>query len=408
MSPPFGLNRIGFLATACSLRLPPSSGQPGQTLTIVHVNDVHSHLAPESGAFEFEVDGVPTQAGWGGFARVTQAFDLAGSDVLKLHGGDALQGTLYYTLYKGEADAQLMNTVCFDAMVVGNHEFDDSDVGLQRFIAALHSGTCKTPVLGANIHPQVGTPLAPQTPRDWFKASVIKHVSGMNVGLIGVTDRTKAAGSTRALKSTQFEDEATAIQREVDRLKAQGIDRIVVLSHMGFTHDLAVIPRVSDIDVVIGGDSHTLQGDFASLGLAPNGQPLPYPYLTRNKNGDTVCVAHAWEYAKAIGELKVEYAPDGRVQACGGRARLLIGNAFQQKNTQGKWAPVDEPRRQHIAQHLARNPNVLLTEGAVRAEAVLTAFSERIDQHKATRIARLSEDLCFVRVPGESVNRNGS
>ena len=80
---------------------------------------------------------------------------LAGTpNLLKLHAGDAITGSLYYTFFKGKADAQMMNSICFDALVPGNHEFDDGDGVFKGFLDALadpaNGGNCKTPTVSAN------------------------------------------------------------------------------------------------------------------------------------------------------------------------------------------------------------------------------------------------------------------
>ena len=85
------------------------------------------------------------------------ALATPGRNVLKLHAGDAITGDLYYTQSEGQADAELMNTACFDAFAIGNHEFDGGDAGLVKFIDYLHAGACKTPVLSANIGPAAGS-----------------------------------------------------------------------------------------------------------------------------------------------------------------------------------------------------------------------------------------------------------
>lgn len=105
------------------------------------------------------LDGTATQVELGGFQRYAGR-----SDVIKLHAGDAITGTRYPTLFRGEADAALMNTVCFDAFALGNHEFDNGDAGLKVFLDHLRSGSGQTPVLAANVTPQAGTPLAGRTP----------------------------------------------------------------------------------------------------------------------------------------------------------------------------------------------------------------------------------------------------
>ncbi|MET1537576.1 metallophosphoesterase, partial [Burkholderia sola] len=113
------------------------AGQPLE-LRILHINDHHSTLESKSKTLQLDAgtgkaEAVAVDAA--GFPRVTQAMEeLAAQspNVLKLHAGDALTGTLYFNRAgaDGEADAALMNTVCFDAFTLGNHEFDKGDSGL--------------------------------------------------------------------------------------------------------------------------------------------------------------------------------------------------------------------------------------------------------------------------------------
>ena len=105
-------------------------------ITILHINDHHSHLRADK-RMGIKIDGKSTRTISGGFPAVVSMFKNLSNgkdNVIKLHAGDAITGDLYYTLFKGEADAKLMNEVCFDAFTVGNHEFDDGDTGLARFL----------------------------------------------------------------------------------------------------------------------------------------------------------------------------------------------------------------------------------------------------------------------------------
>ena len=107
------------------------SSQP-LVLNIAHINDHHSNLEPIE--LTLQLDGQATTVEVGGFPRITSLFNEAEAEhanLLKLHAGDAVTGTLYYTFYEGQADAELMNTVCFDAFALGNHEFDDGDAQLK-------------------------------------------------------------------------------------------------------------------------------------------------------------------------------------------------------------------------------------------------------------------------------------
>ncbi|TXT40596.1 MAG: 5'-nucleotidase [Comamonadaceae bacterium] len=241
-----------------------------------------------------------TQVELGGFARQTAMFKSIAStpNLLKLHAGDAITGSLYYTFFKGAADAQLMNSICFDAFIPGNHEFDDGDSTLKGFLDELGKGSCQTPTLSANIVPQAGTALAPSASGSYFKPYVIKTIDGVKVGIVGVTAAVKTMNSSRPLASTQFLDEVSSVQKVIDSLKAQDIRHIVLMTHQGYDADKAMAPKLTDVDVIIGGDSHTQLGDFSALGVTSSG---PYPTVVTNKDGASVCIGQAWEYAKAFG-----------------------------------------------------------------------------------------------------------
>lgn len=379
---------------------------PPLSMTIAHINDVHSNLDPASTAFELTVDGVATQAVLGGFARVAQAFKAydGRQDVLKLHAGDALTGTLYYTLYKGAADAAMMNTVCFDAMAVGNHEFDDGDAALRSFIDALTTPTCQTPVLSANITPQVGTPLAPKASDDYIKPYTVKTIQGVDVGIVGLTVKGKTRNSSRPLASTDIADEALAAQSAIDALKAKGIRHIVLLTHLGYEADKALAAQLTDVDVIVGGDSHTLLGDFGALGLPATAGD--YPTRAVNKDGDMVCIGQAWEYAKAIGDMQVRFDAQGRLTACSGQASLIVGEPFKRKDGAGNWVSTDATTTATIKTALAAVPAAKVLSDDAQAASTLKTYSDEVNARKATRIATLTEDLCLVRVPGESTNRS--
>lgn len=373
-------------------------------IDIAHVNDHHSQLEPFANV-ELTIDGVATRVELGGFARQTALFKEVAKrpNVLKLHAGDAITGTLYYTFFKGAADAQMMNTVCFDALTLGNHEFDDGDAGLKFFVDQLHAGACKTPVLGANVVPAIGTPLAPAKPDDVVKPYVVKTVNGVRVAVIGITIAGKTSNSSRPLPTTVFDDEVTAAQRTIDALKRDGVRHIVLLTHQGYEADKAMASKLTDVDVIVGGDSHTLLGDFASYGIASSG---PYPTLVTNKDGDRVCIGQAWEYAKAFGLMNVKFDDRGRVESCAGQASLVVGDRFQRRDAAGAWAQVGDADRDAIVASLARQPAVRVVTPDADAAAILATYKSQVDAEKAKAIGSASEALCLVRVPGESTNRS--
>lgn len=377
------------------------------TLNIAHINDHHSQLEPQAHA-ELTLDGQPTRVSLGGFARISSVFkqlEASTPNLLKLHAGDAITGTLYYTFFRGAADARMMNTVCFDAFALGNHEFDDGDAVLRGFLDELGQGDCRTPVLAANVQPAAGSPLAASGGRSPIQPYTIKTVGGARVGIVGIAIADKTVNSSRPLASTQFLDEVTSAQRAIDELKRQGVHHIVLLTHQGYARDQAMARRLSGVDVVIGGDSHSLLGDFSTVGLKSAGA---YPTVTQNRDGETVCIGQAWEYAKAIGLMNVRFDDRGRVQACGGQASLVIGDSFARKDAEGKWVPLGATEQAALQQSLQKQPAVRVTAEDPRASQVLAGYSSRVNEQKTRQIGQATEALCLVRVPGEGTNRSAS
>jgi 5'-nucleotidase/UDP-sugar diphosphatase len=374
-------------------------------LNIAHVNDHHSQLAAIP-AFEIALGGVPTRVELGGFARLTTLFKQAEDTVpnlLKIHAGDAITGTLYYTFYKGAADAEMMNTVCFDAFALGNHEFDDGDAALASFLDELAEGDCDTPVLAANVKPQVGTPLAPAAADDYILPYATKVVDGVTVGLVGIDISGKTQNSSRPLDTTVFENEVTAAQRAIDVLKADGVRHVVLVTHQGYETDKRMAAELTDVDVIIGGDSHSLLGDFAAQSVASAG---PYPTVVTNKDGDTVCIGQAWEYAKAFGLMNVRFDELGAVASCTGQASLVIGDSFARYDGTGTWAPLDDAARAALLDALDAQPAIAVVQPDAAAQAILATYTDRIDVEKARVIGSTSEALCLTRVPGEATNRS--
>lgn len=372
------------------------------TLQIAHINDHHSQLEPVANA-ELMLGGQPTRVSLGGFARVTAAMreiETTSPNLLKLHAGDAITGTLYYTFFNGQADARLMNTVCFDAFTLGNHEFDDGDEALKGFLTELAQGDCKTPVLSANVQPQRGTPID-----GMVQPYTVRTVGGVQVGIVGLTISDKTAQSSRPLRTTQFLPEVAAAQSAIDRLKRQGVRHIVLLTHQGHGRDVAMAAQLTDVDVIIGGDSHSLLGHFDAVGVKAAG---PYPTVSKNRDGDPVCVGQAWEYTKALGLMNVSFDAQGRVTQCGGQAQLLLGDDFARKAADGRWVAMPDAERAALAQSLKAVPAVRVQAPDAQAAQLLASYTTQVNAQRQLQVGALRESLCLVRVPGEGTNRSAS
>jgi len=371
------------------------------SLRVVHINDHHSHLQSESASLT--IDGVETDVTLGGFPRVVSMINqLSNSSdpVLKLHAGDAITGDLYYTLFKGEADAALMNQVCFDAFELGNHEFDDGDSGLVSFLDDLNSGNCNTTVLGANVVPEVGiSPLAQNTSTDYIQPYLIKSYGDQKVGIIGLDIASKTKNSSSPDATTEFLDETATAQSYIDELKEQGINQIILLTHYQYENDLTLAANLTDVDVIVGGDSHTLLGnEFEDFGLNPAG---PYPTQVTNKDGNPVCVVQAWQYSYVVGELNVEFNNEGNIESCTGQPHLLLGNEFSRDDINGNSVSVTGNELAAIESSIEASPVLDIVEEDATSATILEGYSEQVDVLKTTVIGSSNDDLCLERIPGQ-------
>ena len=374
-------------------------------VNIVHINDSHSHLDEEKSTLNLE-----TAAGkrekidvtMGGFARVAAYIKQVAAtekNLIKIHAGDAITGDLYYTLKEGEAEAALMNTVCFDTLTLGNHEFDNQDAGLKKFIDFLQStGNCptKTQVVSANTVFGTSSPLY-QSPL--VKPYTIIEKEGQKIGIIGITVAGKTKTSSRPNSDTTFSDELTTAQKMIDTLRSQGINKIILQTHVGYDVDKNLASQLSGVDVIVGGDSHTLIGDskLKDMGLTPQGD---YPTIIKNKDGQNTCVVTAWQYAYEVGQLKVNFDKDGNVTQCGGRANVLIGDTFKRNDT--KAAPLTETEIAAIKQDITNSNALRMIQPDATATDVLRPYQVAKNLLGQQKVAEAANNLCLRRVPGKT------
>jgi len=381
---------------------PPKQPAP-LDLTILHINDHHSHL--EGGSLTLNVtnaagETVAASVDSAGFARVTTAMKelaVGKQNVLKLHAGDALTGTLYFNRAGaiGEADAAMMNTVCFDAFTLGNHEFDKGDAELKHFIDRLHAGSCQTPVISANISFGADSALNPARAPGSVGPFTVVERGGQKIGIVGLTIAGKTKESSSPDPDTMFEAEVPAAQRAIDALRADGVNKVILMSHTGYDLDRAIIPQLSGVDVVVGGDSHTLLGPDSMADFNVGTPAGPYAEPLRNRDGETVCIAQAWQYSQIVGELNVRFDADGVVTSCGGTPHVLIGDQFSISD-----APVSAEDNAAMLASAAASGFLRVTQVDAAAAQVLAPFQARVGQYSEQVVAVASDELCNRRVPG--------
>jgi 5'-nucleotidase/UDP-sugar diphosphatase len=302
-----------LLATS-ALGLTAGAAMADYTLNILHINDQHSRIEPiNKYDSNCSAEEESKNECFGGIARVKAKIDERrtalskdGGNVIVLDAGDEFQGSLFYTTYKGDDTAEFMNQMGFDAMALGNHEFDDTPVTLGKFLDKV-----KFPVISSNIEVPASSPIAGK-----FKPYLIKEIGGQKIGIISALTTDTAEISSPG-PDVKFADEVETLRKLVDTLKAEGVNKIIAVNHYGYLKDKELAAKVDGIDVIVGGHSHTLLSNTDPEAIGP------YPTLVKNPSGRDVPIVQAKSYSKYLGELKVTFDDDGNVTKSEGAPILL-------------------------------------------------------------------------------------
>ena len=257
------------------------------TLTIMHTNDTHASHDPDG------------RSGNGGVARQAAVVKLIREQVansLLLDGGDRFTGSLFHAQYRGQDQVQIMGLLGYDAMVLGNHEFDHGDQVAADFVSAVDF-----PVVTANID---------------FGASVLNglvepyavlDVNGEQVGIIGLLTDDTTHKSNPSDDLVFSNDYAAITQQYVDELTARGVNKIILLTHMGVGLDSIVAAEVTGVDIIVGGDSHTRLSNLYT------GAADSYPVVVENPDGQPVYIVQADDRNEFLGRLDVTFDGAGVV-----------------------------------------------------------------------------------------------
>lgn len=242
-----------------------SAINPGSPdLTILYTNDTHARLDPfPENSLEF--------SGLGGIARRSFLVNKIRNEVenvLLLDAGDVFQGTSWFDLYGGSVDFELMTEMKYDAMAVGNHEFDRGPDGFAE--AAQKAGF---PILAANYQVR-NTPMNPYVQR-----FIVKEFNGFRVGIFGLgipLDGVVAQELQGDVVSRRPEPWANGMVQSLREV--HNCDFIICLSHLGYHYsdarmdDLKLARRVPGIDLIIGAHTHTFLDNPVSV-INPSGAP---------------------------------------------------------------------------------------------------------------------------------------
>lgn len=210
-------------------------------VVIVHFNDTHSVMYPF-------IDSVGQSLG-GAARRVTLIKELRAKypDLLLIHAGDALTGSIFSSVFKGAMSIELMNNMKFDMMTVGNHEFD---YGYSNSIVL--KDMAKFPILSANIYSR-------KSGERVFLPYIIKTVNGIKIVFVGLTTSNVGVINQDVVKKDiSIKPEIEELRGLLDTYKLMDTnDLLICVTHSGYTQDMELAAAISEIDVIIGGHTHT-------------------------------------------------------------------------------------------------------------------------------------------------------
>jgi 5'-nucleotidase / UDP-sugar diphosphatase len=280
-----GLFLLLLLAT-----IHPAAHARVDTITIAHVNDTHSNLAP-SGPRNESLEGST-----GGIARAATMLGMLRAsepNVLALHAGDAFVGDMFFNMYFGVPELKLMKMLGFDAMTLGNHEFDLTPTVLTMALdSAFVDGGF--PVLSANTFM---TDPSLEGLRRHVTPYTIREIGGVRVGIFGMT--TPEANVFSQPAPAIISDNVRIIAADmVDTLRSKGCQVVIMLSHLGVKNDLIIGRLTAGIDAIIGGHDH---------------KAIAAPIAVENPIGDTTWIAQADAFYRYMGAMKLE-VEDGKVR----------------------------------------------------------------------------------------------
>lgn len=258
-------------------------------ITILHTNDVHSHIDP------FPVDH-PRNPNMGGAARraaIIENIRKEEEHVLLLDAGDIFQGTPYFNFYGGELEFKLMSMMQYDLATIGNHDFDNGIDGLYaqlphakfEFVSANYD--FKNTVLDSHVKPY----------KIFNKGGIKIGVFGLGIELEGLVDK-------KAYKETVYHNPIEVAQDIARILKHnKKCDLVICLSHLGFSYknepnkvsDLDLAKKTKDIDLIIGGHTHTF---------------LEKPVIQKNSEGKEVMINQVGCYGINLGRVDFYLSDD--------------------------------------------------------------------------------------------------
>lgn len=247
--------------------------QDTKELIILQTSDVHSRIEPinQKGDRNFNE---------GGFVRratFLDQFRKEHKNVLLFDCGDISQGTPYYNMFRGEVEVKLMNVMKYDAMTIGNHEFDFDVDNMERIFKM-----ADFPVVCANYN------LDATVLKDVVKPYVILERFGLKIGVFGLGAKPEGLIQANKCEGVVYEDPIRISNEVAAELKEKGCDLVICLSHLGVQMDRDLVTKTRNIDVILGGHSHTF---------------MKGPQNYQNLDGKEVPLMHTGKSGVRVGRL---------------------------------------------------------------------------------------------------------
>lgn len=250
-----------------------------QELILLHTNDTHSHIEESYGD-----DGSTLLGGVLRRKALVDSVRQANPFVLLVDAGDYCQGTPYFNLYKGEVEIEMMNALGYDVATIGNHEFDN---GVEAMATMLERAEFDIVATNYDVS---NTPLAPLV-----KPYVIYNYGDVEVAVIGLCVDPKGLIATENYEGVIYHNPTQVANEVAKRLKEEGVDLVVALSHLGYDSDVKLAENSRQVDIIIGGHSHT---------------ELKEPARVINLDGKGVMIGQNGKNGKTIGYMSVTLEPE--------------------------------------------------------------------------------------------------
>ena len=270
---------------ASSLCITGCDYEKSTTITILHTNDVHSHITP----FDNNHSEYPDQGGFSRRSALIEKVRKNNPNTLLFDAGDVFQGTPYFNLFEGELEFKLMSMLKYDAMTIGNHDFDNGISGLKKQIYhANFDFICSNYDFSNTI-------LEGKT----FKYKIYKK-SNVKIGVFGLGIKLAGLVSKGLFKETKYLDPLKIAQEMTNQLKQnEKCDLVICLSHLGHRYkdenkicDHTIAKNTQDIDLIIGGHTHTF---------------MQSPEVVMNKIGKEVLINQVGCFGLYLGKVDFEF-----------------------------------------------------------------------------------------------------